>query len=95
LAALGREGAVEDGQAQAGPQLLAVIEGQKRVAILHVGRHDSQRQDVALGIDQGHAFAPDQLLGSVAAAWPAHPDALDALRVDDREPWPRSTSAAP
>ncbi|MGN8097904.1 hypothetical protein [Methylobacterium sp. 22177] len=51
LAGLGREGAVEYGQAQARPLFLAVIEGQKRVAILHVGRHDGQCQDVALDID--------------------------------------------
>src|SRR5215218_9551193 len=47
LAALGREGTVQNGQAQAGPGLLAVLESGQRVAILHVGRHDRERQDVA------------------------------------------------
>lgn len=95
LAAPGREGAIADGQAQAGPRLLAVIEGGQRVAILHVGGHDGESEDVAFGIDQRHAFAPDQLLGSVVAAWPAHPDARDAPCVDDHQPWIGPTSATP
>ncbi|MEG9500488.1 MAG: hypothetical protein MIN69_01220 [Methylorubrum extorquens] len=41
------------------------------------------------------AFAPNPLLGSVVATRPAHPKALDALRVDKRQPWIEPTSAAP
>ena len=95
LAAPGREGAVEESQTQTGPRLLAVIEGRQRIAILHVGRHDSERQDMSLGIDQRDALAPDQLLGPIVAARPAHTDALDALGVDDRQPRLGAASAAP
>lgn len=69
LAALGREGTVEDGQSQAGPRLLAIIESRERVAILQVRWHDGERQHVPFGIDQCDAFAPGQLLGSVITAW--------------------------
>ncbi|WP_041928985.1 hypothetical protein [Methylorubrum extorquens] len=41
------------------------------------------------------AFAPNPLLGSVVATQPAHPNAVDALRVDKRQPWIEPTSAAP
>ncbi|MCJ2136571.1 hypothetical protein MKK69_21385 [Methylobacterium sp. J-026] len=40
---------------KSGTRLLAVIAGGQRVAILHGGRHDGERQDVAFGIDQGRA----------------------------------------
>ncbi len=50
---------------------------------------------MALGIDQRHTFAPDQLLGPIVAARPTHSDALDVLRVDDRQLWLRPTSETP
>lgn len=93
-APIGGESAVEKGQAQAWPRRLAVIEGRQGVAILNVGGHDSQCQDVAFGIDQRYTFAPNQLLGPVVATRPAHPEALDALRVDDGEAGRRTTAAA-
>ncbi|MCG5246037.1 hypothetical protein [Methylorubrum extorquens] len=48
-----------------------------------------------LGGDERDAFAPNPLLGSVVATQPAHPNAVDALRVDKRQPWIEPTSAAP
>ena len=42
LAALDLESAVEEGQTQAEPHLLAVIEGRQRFATLHVRRHDGK-----------------------------------------------------
>ncbi|WP_167367723.1 hypothetical protein [Methylobacterium pseudosasicola] len=50
---------------------------------------------MTLGIDQGHAFAPDQPFGSVVAARPAYADAQDALCVDDRHPRRGTPAAAP
>ncbi len=50
FAALGREGPIQDRQAQARPLLLARIQRRQCVEILHVGRHDRHRQDVAFGI---------------------------------------------
>lgn len=72
----------------------AVKAPSRRVAILHVGGHDGERQDATLGIDQRHAFAPDQSLGPAVATRPAYPEALDALRVDDGEARRRTTAAA-
>lgn len=73
LTVLGREGDVEEGQTQAGPHLLAFVQRQQGVAILHVGPHDGQPQHVPRGVDRHDAFASDQLLNSVVATRPAHP----------------------
>lgn len=63
--------------------------------ILHVSRHDSERQKLAFGVHQRHALAPDPHSGTIIAARPAHTDALDALRVDDRQSCIEPASAAP
>ena len=91
FAALGDEDRIQDGQMQARPCLRAGIARQQRVAILHVGRHHRDRQPVALGVRQRNALAADQPLGSVLTA---SFDALDALRVDDRQARFRSTPTA-
>lgn len=93
MAPLGGESAVEKGQAQVGPRRLAVIKGRQGVAVLNVGGHDSQCQDVAFCTDQRHALAPNQLHGPVVATRPAHPEASDVARVDDGKAGRRTAAA--
>ena len=85
LAALGNKGAVEDGFTQAGPFCLARIQGGKRVALLGGRRHHGHGKPSAVGIDQGHALAPQHLLGRVIPTWATNRDAFDRLRVDDTQ----------
>src|SRR5690349_1627135 len=80
-----REGPVQDCLPQAGPRRLAWIKSLKRVAILHRGGDDRDGQPGAIGINQGHALAPEHLLGGIVSTGPAHRDALDRLRVDDAQ----------
>ena len=54
-----------------------------------------RREIRPLGGSERDAFAPNPLLGSVVATQPAHPNAVDALRVDKRQPSIEPTSAAP
>jgi len=49
----------------------------KRVAILHRGGDDRDGQPGAIGINQGHALAPEHLLGGVVPTGTAHRDAFD------------------
>lgn len=84
--AVGDEGAVEHGLAQARPHGLALVQRRQRVAFLHRGTNDGDGEPMAFGIDQGDALAPGQLLASVISPWSTHRDALDRLRVDDAEP---------
>src|SRR3954447_10145873 len=72
-----REGPVQDRLPQAGPRRLAWIKSLKRVAILHRGGDDRDGQPGAIGINQGHALAPEHLLSGIVPTWPAHRDALD------------------
>src|SRR3954464_12903460 len=72
-----REGPVQDRLPQAGPRRLAWIKSFERVAILHRGGDDRDGQPSAIGINQGHALAPEHLLGSVIAPWAADRNALD------------------
>ena len=58
-AAISDEGAIEDGQPQAGPVHAADIKRRKRVALLHRRREGVDRQPDAIGINQHHTFAPD------------------------------------
>ena len=67
LAALGREGAVKDGQTEAGPLLPAVGEGRQSVAILHVDRHDGERPDMPAGIYRRNAF-PREAISPIAVS---------------------------
>src|SRR3954471_22075607 len=62
LAARCGEGPVQDRLPQAGPRRLAWIKSLKRVAILHRGGDDRDGQPGAIGINQGHALAPEHLL---------------------------------
>ena len=61
LAARGREGPIQDRLPQAGPRRLAWIKSVKRVAILHRGGDDRDGQPGAIGVNQGHALAPEHL----------------------------------
>src|SRR3954468_9412780 len=80
-----REGPVQDRLPQAGPRRLAWIKSLKRVAILHRGGDDRDGQPGAIGINQGHALAPEHLLSGIVPTWPPHRDALDRLRIDDAQ----------
>src|SRR4051812_22424585 len=84
LAARCGEGAIQDRLPQAGPRRLAWIKSFERVAILHRGGDDRDGQPGAIGINQGHALAPEPLLGGVVPPGTAHRDALDRLRIDAR-----------
>ena len=55
----------------------ARIEGLKRVPVLHPGGDDRDGQPSAIGINQGHALAPEHFLGGVVPPWAAHRNALD------------------
>src|SRR4051794_40843367 len=59
------EGAIQDRLPQAGPRRLAWIKSFERVAVLHRGGDDRDGQPGAIRIDQGHALAPEHLLGGV------------------------------
>ncbi len=76
LAAFGREGSVQERQAQAWPRLRPGIQRRQGVTILPVGGHDNQPQDMPFGIHHDHALAPNNRLGSVVAARSAHPETL-------------------
>src|SRR4028119_919559 len=80
-----REGSIQDRLPQAGPRRFAGIKSFERVAILHRGWDNRDSQPGAIGINQGHALAPEHFLGSVVPAGPAHRNALDRLRVDDAQ----------
>src|SRR4051812_50006446 len=85
LAARSGEGPIQDRLPQAGPRGFARIEGYKRVAVLHRGGDDRDGQPGAIRINQGHALAPEHLLGGVVSTGTAHRDALDRLRIDDAQ----------
>ena len=53
------EGPVQNCLPQAGPRRLAWVKSLKCVAILHRGGDDRDGQPGAIGINQGHALAPD------------------------------------
>src|SRR3954469_16012149 len=65
-----REGPVQDRLPQAGPCSFARIKSLKRVAILHRGGDDRDGQPGAIGINQGHALAPEHLLSGIVPTWP-------------------------
>src|SRR3954471_6300376 len=98
LAARRREGPVQDLLTQAGPRRLAWIKSFERVAVLHRGGDDRDGQPGAIGINQGHALAPEHLLSGIVPTGTAHRDALDGLRVDDAQaglgPAPHRSAAA-
>ena len=77
LAVRSGEGPVQDGLPQAGPRRLAWIKSLKCVAILHRGGDDRDGQPGAIGINQGHALAPEHFLGGVVPPGTAHRNALD------------------
>src|SRR4051794_4354542 len=79
------EGPIQDRLPQAGPRRLARIEGYKRVAVLHRGGDDRDGQPGAIGINPGHALAPEPLLGGVVSTGTAHRNALDRLRIADAQ----------
>ena len=85
LAAFGDKSAVQHRFAQARPGLFAGRQRVQTVPVLDVGGHDRYGEPDTLGIHQGHALAPEHLLGGVIAARTTHRDARDRLGIDDRQ----------
>ena len=65
LAKFGEKSAVQHRFAQARPGLFAGRQRVKRVPVLDVGGHDRYGEPDTLGVNQGHALAPEHLLGGV------------------------------
>src|SRR5215212_2866027 len=56
-------------------------------ALTKAGVDDRDSEPGAIGINQGHALAPEHFLGSIVPRWTADRDALDGLRVDEAQAW--------